>query len=95
MFTPVLWIILIQETNRYAKTHNTSSWKDVTTAEMKAFLSVMFNMGLMKRNKLNDHWKTKYESQSTPRFRKMDAIYDSGAEFQNFILIKNHIETQI
>ena len=38
---------------------------------MKGFLSVMFNMGLVKRNKLNDYWETKYRSQSTPWFRKM------------------------
>ena len=71
MFRPVLWRILVEETNRYAKTHNTSNWKDVTTAEMKGFLSVTLNMGLIKRNKLNDFWKIKYESQSTPWFRKM------------------------
>ena len=62
MFKPVLWRILVEETNRYAKTHNTSNWKDVMTAEMKGFLSVIFSMGLIKRNKLNDYWKTKYES---------------------------------
>ena len=106
MFKPVLWIILVEETNRYTKTHNTSNWKDVTTAEMKGFLSVMFSMGLIKRNKLNDYWKTKYESPSTPRFRKMGAIALSYPPplpppsfflfmilVQNFILIKNHIET--
>ena len=41
------------------------------TAEMKCFLSAMFNMGFTKRNKLNDYWKTKYERQSIPWFRKM------------------------
>ena len=68
MFKPVLWRILVDETNRYVKTHNTSNCKNLTTAEMKGFLSVMFNMGLIKRNKLNDYWKSKYESQSTPWF---------------------------
>ena len=38
---------------------------------MEGFLSVMFNMGLIKRNKLNNYWKTKHESQSTPWFRKI------------------------
>ena len=66
IFKLVLWRILVQETNRYANTHNTSDWKDVKTAEMKGFLSVIFNMGLIKRNKLNDYWRIKYESQSTP-----------------------------
>ena len=32
------------------------------TAEMKGFLSVLFNMGLIKRNKRNDYWKTKYKA---------------------------------
>ena len=71
MVQPVLWRILVEETNRYAKTHNTSDWKDVMTAEMKGFLSVIFNMGLIKRNNFNDYWRIKYESQSTPWFRKM------------------------
>ena len=71
MFKPVLWRILVDETNRYVQTHNTSNWKNVTTAEMKGFLSVLFNTDLIKRNKLNDYWKSKYGSQSTPWFRKM------------------------
>ena len=71
MVKPVLWRILVEETNRYAKTHNTSDWKDVMTAEMKVFLSVIFNMGLIKRNNFNDYWRIKYESQSTRWFRKM------------------------
>ena len=66
MLKPVFWRILVEETNRYAKTPNTSQWKDVTTSEMKVFLSVMFNMSLIKRNKLNDYWRIKHESQSTP-----------------------------
>ena len=65
MLQLVLWRILVEETNRYVKIHNTSNWKDVTTIEMKGFLSGMFNTGLIKK-KLNDYWKTKYESQSTP-----------------------------
>ena len=65
MFKPVLWRILVEETNRYAKTYNISHWKDVTTAEMKGFFSVIFNMGLIKINKLNDYWRIKYDSQST------------------------------
>ena len=35
IFKPVLWRILVEETNPYAKTHNTSNWKYVITAEMK------------------------------------------------------------
>ena len=41
MFKAVLRKILVEETNRYAKTHNTSNCKDVTTAEMKGFLSII------------------------------------------------------
>ena len=71
MFKSVLWRILVKKTNRYAKTHNTSNWEDVTTAEMKGFFSVMFSMGLIKRNELIDFCKIKYESKSTPYFRKI------------------------
>ena len=66
MFKSVLWRVLVEKTNRYAKTHNISNWEDVTTAEMKGFLSVMFSMGLIKRNELIDFCKMKYESKSTP-----------------------------
>ena len=54
MFKPVLCRILVEEAIQYTKPYNRSNWKDYTTAEMKGFLFVMFNMGLIKRNKLNE-----------------------------------------
>ena len=35
MFNSVLWRVLVEKTNRYAKTHNISNWEDVTTAEKR------------------------------------------------------------
>lgn len=59
MFKSVQWRIVVEERNWNIKRCNISNWKDVTTAEMKGFLSAMFNMGWIKRNALNDYqlWK--------------------------------------
>jgi hypothetical protein len=35
-------------------------WKDVTLTEMKTFLGVLFHMGTIKLNRLNDYWKKHY-----------------------------------
>ena len=45
------------------------------TAEMKGFLSVLFNMGLMKRNKRNDYWKTKYKAKVHHGLEKCSTVH--------------------
>ena len=49
----------------------------------------MFNMGLIKRNKLNDYWKTKYESQNTPWFRKIFHCSQFLQLLHSFHIVKN------
>lgn len=35
-------------------------WKDVVPAEMKTFLGLLFHMGTIKINRINDYWKKHY-----------------------------------
>ena len=56
MFKPVLWRMLVEKTNWYLKRCKNSKWKEFPTAEMKGFLSATLNIGLIKRNMLNDYW---------------------------------------
>lgn len=70
----------VRETNRYARNYlarnvvspksRLKDWKDVTLSEMKAFLSIVFNMGLNKKPSIESYWSTKH-SQSTPWFGKL------------------------
>lgn len=46
------------------------AWVPVTLTEMKAFLAVMFNMGLMVKPRIADYWTTA-ASQATPWFSRV------------------------
>lgn len=39
--------------------------------EFKAFISVILNMGLIRKSSINEYWNTKFPSQSTPWFRRL------------------------
>lgn len=81
-FTRALINIFVTETNRYAtqtlvaRGQNISpnsrlrSWVSVTCSEMRAFIAVILNMGLIKKNTIASYW-TVNKSQSTPWFRQM------------------------
>ncbi|XP_063077170.1 piggyBac transposable element-derived protein 4-like [Engraulis encrasicolus] len=74
------WNILVTETNRYAHQYlgshrlKTNSrfheWCDVTTSEMKAFLSLHLTMGLVEKSSLEDYW-AEYWPTATPGFGKV------------------------
>ena len=67
-FTHRVWQFLVEETNRYAahkiaeKTPSRrsllSTWKPVTLAEMKAFVGVILNMGIIQLPEIKDYWST-------------------------------------
>lgn len=59
--------LVISNTNDYAieilsKSETESSrisfWKDLTAGEFKTFLGLLFHMGTIKLNRINDYWKT-------------------------------------
>lgn len=68
LFTSYLWYIIIGNTNKYAKAEKLKNWKDVNKKDMMAFMAIFFNMGLIRKNSLNDYW-SKRGCMSTPWFR--------------------------
>lgn len=71
---------IVDETNRYAKEkvmRNTplrrksryAEWNGTDLEEMKAFLGIIVNMGLVQKTCLNAYWDSSNPSQSTPYFR--------------------------
>ncbi|CAG2187891.1 unnamed protein product [Mytilus edulis] len=54
---------------------------NLTMFEFKGFLSVLFNMGLIRKVSISEYWNTKSVSQSTPWFRCMF----SRNRFQNIL----------
>jgi len=67
-FTVHLWQYLVDHTNDYAtvrlgrmpprRRSLFRSWKAVTVVEMKAFIGVILNMGLVQLARLKDYWST-------------------------------------
>jgi hypothetical protein len=80
-FTQTIWRMLVRETNKYAgisieNANNTGTmrrnsrmkaWVDVTVREMKKFIAVMLNMGLIYKQNLESYWDMS-RTQKTPFF---------------------------
>nr|CAI5866515.1 unnamed protein product [Callosobruchus analis] len=49
--------ILSQTTSDKSRITN---WKDVTEEEFRIFLGLLFHLGTIKMNRINDYWKTHY-----------------------------------
>ena len=80
------WNLAVTETNRYAQqyldAHGPNSanplkpksrfqnWKPVTIAEMKAFFSLTFSMGLCEKSEIEDYW-AKWWITATPGYGKV------------------------
>ncbi|XP_060782714.1 piggyBac transposable element-derived protein 4-like [Neoarius graeffei] len=83
-FNVELFTLIIRETNRYARSILTQltdwvrehvhshyrRWVPVTVAEMKKYIGLCINMGLIKK-KMSDYWSKRYSSQDTPFFRRI------------------------
>lgn len=99
-FTRALLDIFVLETNRYAnqtiasKGQNISpqsrlhGWLPVNYFEIRAFIAVIINMGLIKKPTIASYW-TVNNSQSTPWFRKMFTRNRFQAILQFFHIIDN------
>ncbi|XP_070546053.1 piggyBac transposable element-derived protein 4-like [Ptychodera flava] len=86
-FTIELVRSFVIETNRYAASfiernhralgHASRVWRWIraggttTVSEIKAFVAIILDMGLIQKNRIADYWEVKYRSQSTPWFRKI------------------------
>lgn len=62
----------------------------MTLMEFKAFLAVIFNMGLNKKAAIKEYWNTKDISQSTPWFR----LVFSRNRFQNILKFLHIVNTK-
>ena len=61
-FTPEVWQLLVTQTNLYAEQKRgpaeSSVWYPVTENEMKAWLSLYLNMGLVTKPNISAYWST-------------------------------------
>ena len=61
-FTQEVWQLLVSQTNLYAEQKRrpaeSSVWYPVTESEMKAWISLYLNMGLVTKPNLNCYWST-------------------------------------
>ena len=63
-----------RQTKRLSPSSRYRNWYKqgkLTVNEFKRYLSVIFNMGLVKKSSIKEYWNKKDVSQSTPWFSKM------------------------
>ena len=89
-FDDQLWQFLVDNTNLYAsqkirsmRTSNSSlykTWRPVTIPEMKGFVAVVLNMGIIQLSDLKDYWSTS-DTTNLPFFR---SVFPRNRFFQIF-----------
>ena len=87
------YLHVVKNTNTYAATKLesmppsrrslVSSWRPVSVVEMKAFIGVIINMGLVQLAQLKDYWGT-HETVKLPFFRR---IFSRDRFFQIFWML--------
>lgn len=99
-FPPSFLNLIVVETNRYADqmlltNHNISprsrmrSWYKVTTSEIRTFIVVILNMGLIRKPSLKSYWSNT-SSQATPWFGKMF----SRSRFENLLTFFHLVDNE-
>ena len=68
LYSKQLWNLIVTNTNKYARDQNLSHCKDVNVKTMKGFMTIIFNMGLIKKKEINDYWSVR-NCMNTPWFR--------------------------
>ena len=90
-FGPVMLQFIIDRTNAYAEYRlstmvinpNNSlyqNWTPITTDEMKGFIAVILNMGIIQLNNMKDYWAT----DSTTNFTYFRSVFSRKRFFQIF-----------
>ncbi|XP_046828679.1 piggyBac transposable element-derived protein 4-like isoform X2 [Vespa crabro] len=92
-FTNELIENIVVKTNNYARSKIAkrvlsersiwNTWKDLTVSEMKAFLGLILNMGIVRLSNIQDYWSKEEEFQ-VPFFSK---IIDKGRFMQIFWML--------
>ncbi|XP_067949792.1 piggyBac transposable element-derived protein 4-like [Watersipora subatra] len=78
--TTALISTMVRETNRYVAGYIASlgslkpdsrfrRWKDCTAEEMRKYIALRINMGIVKKKNTYDYWKKKFPNMDTPSFR--------------------------
>lgn len=69
LFNDNFYELIVQNSNAYAveilanstsEQSRIAAWKDVTKEEFKIFLGLLYHMGTIKINRINDYWKTNF-----------------------------------
>ena len=90
IFDDALLDYIVDNTNKYAEKKKASmrqtkyglyrNWRPVTREEMKGFIAVILNMGIIQLNDLKDYWSTD-DSTNLPFFR---SVFSRDRFFQIF-----------
>ena len=59
LYSPYLWNLILENTNKYAKSDHTKKWKDVNVKVMKSFMAVLFDIRFKRNNEFTDYWSTR------------------------------------
>ena len=46
MYTPRLWYMIVENTNKYGNSIPLRNWKNVIVKDMKGFMAIVFNMAI-------------------------------------------------
>ena len=68
LYSPYLWNLIVENTNKYGKSVPTKKWKGVKVKIMKGFMAAAFNMGLIRKNEFTDYWSTRQSMITSERF---------------------------
>lgn len=77
-----LWQVLVDETNSYQELYMRNNptlkrkskvhlWQPVAVDEMKAFIGVILNMGILRKHSIESYWDCTNYSQDTPMFKRV------------------------
>ena len=83
VFDEQLWQFLVDQTNLYAAQKVNRTWKMVTVDEMKGFVAVILNMGVIQLRCIKDYWSTKHTT-DLPFFR---SVFSRDRFFEIFRLL--------
>ena len=88
-FNDSLWQFLVDSTNEYTKKMTSGAgtagslywnWKPVSVKEMKAFVAIILNMGIIQLTNLKDYWST----QHTVNISFFRSVFSRNRFFQIF-----------
>ena len=86
-----------RQTNTLANSSRFRLWErqgKVTLSEIKGFLAVILNMGLVRKPSIKDYWQKRFGSTNTPWCRKMFSRNRFQLIYRFFHLVNNRVTPQ-